>query len=110
MKEVPLVAKDYFMVIKDVLDQLQHAQHPVAKALHKCDHCKVLVLAFKKGMALKDHTAHQPTKLVVINGNVVYTEGGKEVTLHQYDEIDIPVEAEHAVKALEDSLCLLTQG
>lgn len=98
------------MVIKDVLEQLQHSQHPVAKALYKCDHCKVLALAFKQGMELKNHTAHQPTKLIVMSGSVIYTEGDKNVTLQQYDEIDIPIEAEHAVKALQDSLCLLTQG
>lgn len=98
------------MVIKSILEQLEGSSHPVAKALHKGDHFKVLVMGFKKGMSLKDHAAHQPTKLAVLTGNVMYKEAERELKLEQYDEIDIPVNVIHSVEALDDSLCLLTQG
>jgi quercetin dioxygenase-like cupin family protein len=98
------------MTIKDVLEQLETAAHPVAKPLHKGDNFKVLIIGFKSGMKLKEHTASMPSKLTVISGNVIYEQQGKETELQQYDEIEIPVNIIHSVEAKEDSLCLLTQG
>lgn len=98
------------MVIKEVLAQLETAAHPVAKALHTGEHFKVLVLAFKAGMHLKEHKAHLPAKLTVFSGAVIYREGSKEVILNTHDQTDIPVGITHSVEATEDSLCLLTQG
>jgi quercetin dioxygenase-like cupin family protein len=98
------------MVIKELLEELRTRDQPLAKALHKGAHSKVLVLGFKKGMLMKEHVAHLPSKLVVLSGAVVYTEGAKATTLRLYEEIEIPVGIVHAVEALEDSLCLLAQG
>jgi quercetin dioxygenase-like cupin family protein len=96
--------------ISEIISALETASHPVARALHKGDQFKVLMIGFKKGMILQDHKAHIPSKLTVLQGSVVYREGEEEVHLPQYDEVGIPVEVTHSVEALEDSLCLLTQG
>lgn len=96
--------------IKEILIQLESATHPIARAIHKGDHFKVLAIAFKATMVLKDHKAHTPSKLTVLSGSVVYSEGDSEVCLMQYEEYEIPVEVTHSVKALEDAVCLLTQG
>lgn len=98
------------MIIKEILRQLETAVHPVAKALHIGDHFKVLTIGFKKGMILKEHQAHLPSKLFVLNGEVIYKEGDVTTTLSAYDEMAIPVQVLHSVEALADSLCLLTQG
>lgn len=98
------------MVIKDILSELETKDHPVAKALYKKEGFKVLVLAFKKEMILKEHKAHEPTKLVVLDGRVFYKSEAEEIILDKYDEFDIPVNDLHAVHALEDSLCMLLQG
>jgi len=98
------------MTIKDVLQQLDTSTHPVAKALHKGEHFKVLVLGFKKGMVLKEHKTSLPAKLTVFSGKVVYVEMGSSKKLHPYDETDIPVGVIHSVECLEDAICLLTQG
>lgn len=76
----------------------------------KGENFKVLMLGFNKGMVLKDHKAHIISKLTVLYGNVIYKEGDKETKLLQYDEVEIPVEITHPVEAIEDSLCILTQG
>ena len=89
---------------------LKASSHPVARALHKSDNFKVLMIGFNKGMILKDHRAHIPSKLTVLSGSVVYRENDREVRLAQYEEIEIPIEITHSVEALEDSLCVLTQG
>lgn len=97
-------------VLKDILQKLETAKNPIAQAIHKGDHFRVLGLAFKKGMILKEHQAHMPSKLTVLSGLVVYREGEKEIKLEQYEACDIPVNITHSVEALEDSMCLLSQG
>lgn len=96
--------------ITSIILDLKTSSHPVAKALHKGAYFKVLILGFNKGMILADHKAHIISKLTVLNGSVIYKEGDKVLNLMQYDEVDIPIEIIHSVEAIEDSLCLLTQG
>tara|TARA_R110002096_G_scaffold153285_6_gene316988 strand:- start:3815 stop:4114 length:300 start_codon:yes stop_codon:yes gene_type:complete len=98
------------MTIKEVKEKLETSHNPVAKSLHQGSGFKVLVMGFKKGMVLKEHKAHIQSKLTVLEGSVIYTEDTRVVKLDQYDAVDIPVEITHSVEALEDSLCLLTQG
>ena len=98
------------MIIKEVLKQLETTNHPVAKAIHKGNNFKVLVIGFKGGMKMKDHEAHLPSKLTVISGQVIYREADREVILNNYDEVDIQVNTKHSVEATEASLCILTQG
>ena len=98
------------MLLKEIVNQIENATHPVAKALHKGNHFKILAIGFKKGMILKQHQTHLPAKLFVIKGEVNYIESEISITLSEYDEIEIPVNVMHSVEALQDSLCLLTQG
>ena len=98
------------MTIQEVKAQLISATHPVARALHKSGHFKVLVIGFNEGMVLKEHKANLPTKLTVLEGKVVYREADKSIALYQYEEVQIPVNIIHEVEAMESSLCLLTQG
>lgn len=98
------------MIIQEILEELKEAKNPVAKALHKGNHFKVLVLGFNKGMVLKEHKAHQTTKLTVLEGQVIYRQPNTEVVLAKFHEYNIPVDVTHSVEATEDSLCLLTQG
>ena len=58
------------MILKEIIASLENAAHPVAKALHKGDHFKVLAIGFKKGMVLKEHQAHLPTRLFVLSGRL----------------------------------------
>ena len=98
------------MILESIIKEVENATHPVAKALHKGEHFKVLAISFKKGMVLKEHMAHLPTRLFVLQGSIIYKEESRSVTLHALEDIEIPVEVLHSVDALEDSLCLLTQG
>ena len=98
------------MVIKEILSELETKDHPVAKALYKKEGFKVLMLAFKKGMILKEHKAHMPIKLVVLDGKVTYKSEVEEIKLDKFDEFEIPVNNLHAGYALEDSLCMVLLG
>ncbi len=96
--------------VKNIMKALETSSHPEARALHKGDNFKILMIGFKKGMVLSDHKAHITAKLTVLNGNVLYREKDRQINLAQYEEVDIPLEVTHSVEALADSLCLLTQG
>ena len=98
------------MIIKEILAKLETSANPVAQSLHKGEHFKTLIIGFKKGMILKEHRAHLPSKLFVLQGKVIYKQNEVSTTLELYDNIDIPVEIIHSVEALENSLCVLTQG
>ncbi len=98
------------MTIKEILKQLETAGHPVAKPIHKGNNFKVLGIGFKSGMKLKDHQASLPSKLTVISGKVIYRQQETATELQKFDEIEIPVNITHSVEAMEDSICLLTQG
>jgi quercetin dioxygenase-like cupin family protein len=61
-------------------------------------------------MILKEHKAHIQSKLTVLEGAVIYKEENRVVELMKYDEVGIPIEIIHSVEAIQDSLCILTQG
>jgi quercetin dioxygenase-like cupin family protein len=98
------------MVIQDVLDQLESAVSPVVKLLQKAENSKVVVMGFKSGMVLKEHQTNITTKLVIVDGKVIYKSGDQFTTLNKFDELEIPVNVPHSVEATEDSICFLIQG
>jgi quercetin dioxygenase-like cupin family protein len=98
------------MTIPNLLQQLETAQFPVAKAIHHGTGFKVLALGFKRGMKMKEHVAHLPSRLTILSGQIIYRENEKELTLNIWEETEIPVNVVHSLEATEDSLCLLTQG
>jgi quercetin dioxygenase-like cupin family protein len=98
------------MIIKEILAELKTKEHPIAKALYKTDAFKVLAIAFKKGMVLKEHSTSLPSKLIVMQGAIQYKNIDIERFLHQYDDHVIPANETHFVEAIEDSLCILIQG
>lgn len=98
------------MTVQEIKEQLEDSDHPIAKTFHLGDQFKVLIFGFKKGMKLKDHEAYHPTKLLVMEGDIMYHQDKKDIRLKQFEEVDIPADVTHSVAALEDSLILLTQG
>jgi quercetin dioxygenase-like cupin family protein len=98
------------MMFKEILQKLENAVNPVAQVVQNTSCSKVMVIAFKKGMILKEHKTDVPAKLLVIKGNVIYKEQNQQEELFLYDEKDIPVAVLHSVEAIEDSLCFLFKG
>lgn len=98
------------MIVKEIKEQLQTSEKPVAKSFHIGDKFKVLLFGFNKGMKLEDHEAKQPTKLLVLEGDLIYHQDKKDIRLKQYDQVDIPANMNHSLGALKDSIILLTQG
>lgn len=97
-------------MFKDILKKLENAVNPVVHVVQNTSCSKVIVIAFKKGMVLKEHKTDVTAKLLVIKGSVIYKEESQHTELFLYDEKDIPVTVLHSVEAIEDSLCLLFKG
>lgn len=98
------------MTVKEIKKQLETSKKPVAKSFHVGEKFKVLLFGFNKGMKLENHKSKHPTKLLVLEGDVIYHLDQKDIRLKQHDEVDIPANVPHSVGALKDSLILLTQG
>jgi hypothetical protein len=97
------------MSLQTIMQQLETSAHPVVEALYKSDHCKVLLIVFKKGMILKDHKTQNKAKLSVLSGEVIYSEGDSVKTLSQFEETEIPSGVVHAVECTENAICLLVR-
>ncbi len=98
------------MVIQEIVTEVESKTNPVVKVLHKGDMFKVVVMAFKKDMILKEHQTHLPATITVMKGKVNYHTQDSITTIYEYDDFQIPVRESHSIEALEDSLCLLVQG
>ncbi len=96
--------------IKMISDQLNSSEKPVVKPLHKNKGFNAIVIGLKKGMILPSHKAKWPSKLTIIEGQVTYSENGKNYPLSKHDERDIEPEILHELIASEQSICLLTQA
>lgn len=96
--------------IKDILSRLETVTHPVAQVMQKGDGYRIIAIGFRKQMILNSHKASMPSVLTVLNGKVNYRINNESTVLSQYDQVEIPVDLIHSVEAVEDSLCLLTQG
>ena len=98
------------MIIKEVLSQLETANHPVLKIIRSNEHFRTIVIGMKKGMILKEHKTIVPTRLVVNEGSVIYKENEKSTVVHTHEDIEIPMNILHSLEASEDSLCFLIMG
>lgn len=85
------------------------SEKPVVKVVDKGEGFKMIGIALAENVVLKDHKTNLVSKLVIIEGAVEYKENTRSFILHQFDEIDIPVNEVHALVAKKDALCLLIQ-
>jgi len=96
--------------MESVLLKLKTSVGPVTEMLHQNGSFKVIVLGLNVNVLLPDHHSKVPTKLTVLKGSVVYRDTNGNIPLFQYDELEIPVNETHSVRAIRPSLCLLTVG
>ena len=97
-------------MFQELFQKLETAENPVAIAIQKTATTKVVAIAFKKGMILKEHKTEVPALLLVVKGGVVYREHNLEEQILTFQEKKIPTEVPHSLEALEDSLCILFKG
>ena len=96
-----------------ILHQLRseriNSKLPIVKVVEQGAGCKIIGIALGKNIDLKDHKTNLESRLIVLEGKVEYVEANLAFTLHEFDEVAIPVDVIHKLSAKEDSLCLLIQ-
>jgi quercetin dioxygenase-like cupin family protein len=97
------------MSIPEIIDLVQAASHPVARAVFVKPHTRVLSIAFKQGMILDKHQTPNESYLLVVSGEVNYITSDEIMHLNQYEHVIIVPHLVHRVEALQDSVCLLIQ-
>lgn len=95
------------MTIQSILEKLPDSEKPIVQILHKHNDAKVLAIAFKRGMVLKEHKAQVDGKLLCIAGKVVYIEGNNRFEINKFQEKEITAFIPHSVEAIDDSICII---
>lgn len=67
-------------------------------------------ICFKAGMTLEKHTTNLPARLVVLQGEVKYTNSLGSTPLKRHSEYPIPVDEPHWVVASRGSLIVLIKN
>ncbi len=100
---------DFKDMIHDIINELESADRPIAKAIHKSPQGKCIGIGLKAGMEIKEHKANVPTTLLVIQGSITYIEGDQSTNLSAFEQYAIPVNVPHAVTSAKGALILLMQ-
>ncbi len=93
-----------------ILEEIKNSSKPVTKIIRKTADFKVFAIGLNTGVALKNHKAPGRTKLIVIEGRIDYNTSNKTITLHKFDEFEIPLKETHEVTAHEPSVFILVVG
>ena len=69
---------------------------------------RVIVLAFESGWVLQEHIAPKQLLLQALDGSLIVTAAGKQITLVPGGLLRLDESVPHSVEALEDSRLMLT--
>ncbi|MGY4385040.1 quercetin dioxygenase-like cupin family protein [Pedobacter sp. UYP24] len=98
------------MIFKNIIAEIATATKPAVKIIKHSNSFKTIAIGLKAGVNLKEHKAFMPTVLLVTEGCVIYRSFDIEIRLNKHDDLEIPVNVNHSLEAVEDSLCILIQG
>lgn len=97
-------------IIKNVLLKMKRSSGPITEVLQAGDDFSVTVVGLKRGELLCDRATNKKTKLIVLNGGVLYKDPRGKFPLFDYDEHKIPIGVAHSLTAIRKSICLLIKG
>jgi quercetin dioxygenase-like cupin family protein len=80
----------------------------VSRTVLTAEGARLVLFAFDTGQELTEHTAAVPVLLQVLDGALLVTASGREVTLRPGGVVHLPTRLPHAVRALEPTRLLLT--
>jgi len=82
---------------------------PHVVSIKKTEKLNIFAVGITEGDALKKHKSATPAVLTVLKGSVDFEINGEVHMLNQFDVFDIPVGEEHEVRAVVDSIVLLSK-
>lgn len=98
------------MILKEIWAQCAGATKPILQVIKKGDHFKNIAIAMPTNAVLKEHKTAIPSKLVVVEGSVIYRDPDQVIQLDKFDELDIPLDIMHSLECTAQSICILMQG
>ena len=96
-------------ILNDLRELRTTSEKPEIKVFLKTNDVKIIAIALAKGVELKEHKTLLFSRLLVLEGEVIYKETNQTKTLTPFEELEIPVNEIHALYASKNSLCFLIQ-
>lgn len=96
------------MKIENVLNQIEYNKIQSNRLVTNGEQ-QVNLLSLEKGSEIPAHTSTKDATIIIMEGNLLFTTGGKDHNLKAFDTFSFGVADEHAVKAIENVKFLLIQ-
>jgi quercetin dioxygenase-like cupin family protein len=96
------------MKIENVLNQIEYNKIQSNRLVTNGEQ-QVNILSLEKGSKIPKHTSTKDATIIILEGNLLFSTGGKDHNLKAFDTFSFGVMDEHAVKAIESVKFLLIQ-
>ncbi len=84
-------------------------EKPTVVTVKKTDRLRVLAVGLQKGQVLAKHQTNNPTLLIVLKGEILFTINNETLKFNETDTYEIPVGVMHEVTGKTDAIFTLTQ-
>jgi quercetin dioxygenase-like cupin family protein len=84
-------------------------EKPSVLTLRNTDRINVIAIGLKAGQVLKKHVTPFPALLLVLKGRISFDMDGVQTELPLSGTFDIPANVSHEVRALEESIFVVTK-
>jgi quercetin dioxygenase-like cupin family protein len=84
-------------------------EKPAVLSIINSEKLNLKAVGLKKGQIMPNHTADLKSLLIVLEGKIEFAIGGEKFELKELDVYEIPVNVEHEIRGIEQSIFSLTQ-
>ncbi len=86
-----------------------NSEKPAILSVISSEKLNLKAVGLKKGQVMSKHKAGLRTTLIVLEGKIEFSIGNEKFVLNKLDAYEIPVNVEHEIRAIEQSIFSLTQ-
>ena len=84
-------------------------EKPAILSIINSEKLNLKAVGLKKGQIMSKHKAGLKSLLIVLEGKIEFAIDGKKFELNELDTYEIPVNVEHEIRGMEQSIFSLTQ-
>ncbi len=96
--------------ITNIKDNLKFTnEKPAILSIINSEKLNVKAVGLKKGQIMSKHKAGLKSLLIVLKGKIEFVIGEEKFVLNELDTYEIPVNVEHEIRAVKQSIFSLTQ-
>lgn len=86
-----------------------NSEKPAILSVISSEKLNLKAVGLKQGQVMSKHKAGLRTTLIVLEGKIEFSIGNEKFVLNKLDAYEIPVNVEHEIRAIEQSIFSLTQ-